>query len=110
MYASSAAHPDRRRRHPHAHAHLRGFVGVAAEEVRPAFAAEAFLKTALRMTPGLDQVLPPQEPEGAAIDPRLCRRGRPSAALAASAVTVARGRRRLGELETDAATQAAARR
>src|SRR3989442_2854460 len=42
---------------PHAHAHLCGVVGIAAEEVRPAFAAEALLESAVGMAPSLDQVL-----------------------------------------------------
>jgi hypothetical protein len=57
-------------------AFLGGVVGVAAEEVRPAFAAEALL-------------LSLQQPERAAVDPCLCRGGPPGTALAASAVTVA---------------------
>src|SRR5215207_3307591 len=43
---------------PHPHAHLRRVFRVAAEEVRPAFAAEALLEAAVGMAPGLHQLLP----------------------------------------------------
>src|SRR5215210_696804 len=94
---------------PQAHAHLCGVLGVAAEEVRPALPAKALLETAVRRAPGFHQLLSLQQPEGPAVDPRLCRRSRPRASLAASAVAVPRSRRRLGELEADASAQAASR-
>src|SRR5437763_3616306 len=73
----------------HADAHLRGVVRIAAEEVGAALAAEALLEAAVRMSPGLDQLLAPYEPERAPVYPRLSRRGPPGATLAAGAVTVA---------------------
>ena len=39
--------------------------------VRAALAAEALLESAVGVPPGLDQVLPLKQPEGAAVDPRL---------------------------------------
>src|SRR5439155_1132722 len=75
----------------------------------PALAAEALLEAAVGMAPGLDEVLALEQPERAAVDPRLSRRGRPRAALAAGAVAVSGSGRGLGELEADAAAQAAAR-
>jgi hypothetical protein len=55
------------------------------------------------------QLLALQQPEGAAVDPRLRRRPRPGATLAAGTVAVARSTRRFGELEADPAAQASAR-
>ena len=74
-----------------------GFLGVTAEEACPAFVAKALLETAIGMAPSLDELFPLQQREGAAIDPRLCRRSRSGATLAASTVAVAREPRRLSE-------------
>jgi hypothetical protein len=93
---------------PQANAHLREVIGVAAEEMRSAFAAEALLEAAVRVAPGLHQVFSLQQLQGASVDPRLCRSGRAGAPLAAGAVAVVSHASRLGELETDAAAQAAA--
>ena len=93
---------------PEAHAHLYRIAGVAAEQVRPALAAEALLKAAVRMAPALHQLGALQQPESAAVDPRLSRRRRSRTTLAAGAVAVTRGRRRLAELKPDPAAQTAA--
>lgn len=58
-----------------------GFLGVTAEEACPAFVAKALLETAVGMAPSLDELVPPQQSEGAAIDRRLCRRSRSGATL-----------------------------
>jgi hypothetical protein len=92
---------------PHAHAHLRQIIGVATEQVRPALAAKALLEPAVWMTPRLHEVLSLKQPERGAVDPRLCRRGCARAPLAASAVAVPSGPRRLGQLEAHTAAQAA---
>src|SRR5215211_7607498 len=91
---------------PHADAHLRWVIGIAAEQVRAALAAEAFLESAVGMAPSSDEFLSLQQPEGATVDQGLSRSSCSGAALAASAVAVARGWRGLGELKTDAAAQA----
>ena len=74
--------------------------------MRPAFAAETLLESAVRMAPCLNQILSLQQAECATVDPRLSRDPGAGAALAASAMAVARGLRRLGQLEPDTAAQA----
>src|SRR5689334_8569538 len=59
------------------------------------------------MPPGLDELLAGEQPERAAVDPHLGRGRGAGATLAPGAVAVARGGRRLGELELHAAAQAA---
>src|SRR5205807_47329 len=91
----------------HAHAHLRLILGVAAEQMRAALAAEALLEASLGMAPPLHRLLSFEQPQGAAVDPHLrggCRTGTP---LAARAVAVAGFGRRCGQLEADRAAQAA---
>ena len=53
------------------------------------------------------QVIATDETEGAAVDPRLGGGASAGAPLATCAVTVARGRRRLAELEAHAAAETA---
>src|ERR671914_653625 len=91
-----------------AHAHLPRVVGVACEQLRPAFPAEPLLEAALRVAPGLHELLAPHEAERSPVDPRLRRHSRAGPPLAARAVAVARGARGLGELEPDTAAEAAA--
>src|SRR5207245_1879650 len=66
----------------HAHAHLIVVLGVAAEQVGAALAAEALLEPAIAEAPSLHELLTLQHTKGAPIDPRLRRRGAPCAALA----------------------------
>src|SRR5205823_3400299 len=82
-------------------------LGVAAEQVRSAFAAEALLKAAVCVAPDLHELPALEQSQRAAVDPRLSRGGRARAALAASAMAVAGSGRRLGELEAHAAAQTA---
>ena len=70
---SSAARPGRRRMRPGGR-HLRRVIGIAAEQVRAAGAAEALLEAAVRVPPGLDQVASLQQAERAPVDARLGRR------------------------------------
>src|SRR5215216_1318930 len=92
-----------------ADANLRRIVRVAAEQLAAALAAEELLEAAVRVPPGLHELLSLHHPQRAAVDPGV-RRGRGAgAALAARAVTVARLLRRLRQLEANAAAQAASR-
>src|SRR5512133_137575 len=90
-----------------AHAHARA-VGVATEQLGPAFAAEALLPAAVRVTPARDELLPLEQGEGAAVDLRLHGRRGACAALAAGAVAVARGGGLLGTLDAHATAEATA--
>src|SRR5512132_4128903 len=71
-----------------ADAHVGRVVGVPAEQVRAALAAEALLEAAARRPPALDELLAGEQAEGAAVDPGLGRRRGAGAALAAGAVAV----------------------
>ncbi len=54
----------------HPHAHLRPVL-VPGEEMRPALAAEAFLKAAVRRTPATDVLIPGEHFEDGSVDPCL---------------------------------------
>jgi hypothetical protein len=46
-------------------------IRIAAEQMRPALAAEALLKASVGMAPSLNKILSLQYPQGAAVDSRL---------------------------------------
>src|SRR5438067_9437096 len=69
--APARSHPGVAVEGAHADAHVRRAIGIAAEEVRAALAAEALHEAAVRVAPSLHELLTLKQPEGARVDPRL---------------------------------------
>lgn len=89
------------------HAHLRGVIGIAAEEVRSALPAEQLLVSSLWMAPSRHQLLALYELQGAPVDPCLRRARGAGPPLAASAMTVTSGQRGSPQGKANAAAQTA---
>jgi hypothetical protein len=91
-----------------ARAHLVVVLGVAAEQVAAALAAEQLFCPFVRRAPSFDQILALQYPQRVSVDARLHRGRGPGPPLAAGAVAVPGGGRDLGQLEAYAPAEATA--